>query len=336
MRKTGPGDSMISISTQESHYELEMTGAGVRLETAPLDIEQVPVQNDPRKWSPLRKNVTLALISSASIIAGTVLNIQNPAIPEMEAQLPATPSQICLSISLFILILGLMPLFWSAISEVKGRKIIYLSSLSLFILATIGVALSRSIKLVIGFRCIQAAGASAAITLGAATLADIYDPAVRGKKMGIYYIAPLVGPAAGFIFGGALTMAFNWRAISWFLVILSSLCLISFVLFFQDTFRRERSLTYQNVIKQRRKAADTLEVNLDLSLADVNPLKPIGQILRRKNNILILVSSGLQFAFTNLISYTSARTLSTFYGYGPLTIGFVILSFGIGDRKSVV
>ena len=51
---------------------------------------------------------------------------------------------------------------------------------------------------------------SAAISIGAATLADIFDPAVRGKKvgyqplcfpmsdivskLGIYYSAPLLGP----------------------------------------------------------------------------------------------------------------------------------------------
>ena len=114
-----------------------------------------------------------------------------------------------------------------------------------------------------------------------------------------------------------MTSAFDWRAIFWFLIILSGLSLLSFLLFFRDTFRRERSLTYQNVIKQRRKAAalsclnskkpapidgdlkgDTsteptsLTVNLDVSLADVNPLKPLGQVLRRKNNVIILCSSG--------------------------------------------
>ena len=52
---------------------------------------------------------------------------------------------------------------------------------------------------------------SAVISIGAATLADIFDPAVRGKKvgidrpscfqltdivpkLGIYYVAPLLGP----------------------------------------------------------------------------------------------------------------------------------------------
>jgi hypothetical protein len=103
--------------------------------------------------------------------------------------------------------------------------------------------------------------------------------------------------------GGVLTSAFNWRAIFWFLSIVSGLSLLSFILFFRDTFRRERSLTYQNVIKQRRKATalsslndkqpeNSLAVNIDLSLTDMNPLKPLGQVLRRKNNVMILIASG--------------------------------------------
>ena len=48
------------------------------------------------------------------------------------------------------------------------------------------------------------------------------------------------------------------------------------------------------------------------------------------NALTIELCVGLQFAFTNLIAYTSARTLSTYYDYSLLKIGFVILSFGIG------
>ena len=72
-------------------------------------------------------------------------------------------SQFSLSIALFILIQGSMPLFWCAISEVKGRKashvelvdcllglivqLVYLASLSLCTIGTIVVALSRNIEL---------------------------------------------------------------------------------------------------------------------------------------------------------------------------------------------
>ena len=123
-----------------------------------------------------------------------------------------------------------------------------------------------------------------------------------------------------------MTSAFNWRAIFWFLSIVSGLSLLSFVLFFRDTFRRERSLNYQNAIKQRRRAGATSRVDErqsaindkstigieknglkkddvepqkenSLALADVNPMKPLGQVLRRKNNIYVLFSSGTVLFF---------------------------------------
>ena len=48
------------------------------------------------------------------------------AVQEMEQQLPATPGQFSLSIGLFVLFGGTMPLFWSAISEIKGRKVCHI------------------------------------------------------------------------------------------------------------------------------------------------------------------------------------------------------------------
>ena len=67
--------------------------------------------------------------------------------------------------------------------------------------------------------------------------------------MGIYYAAPLLGPSLGPLLGGVLTQLFNWRATFWFLAIFGGVSLLSFIVF-QDTFRRERSLTYQTVLKR--------------------------------------------------------------------------------------
>ena len=91
---------------------------------------------------------------------------------------------------------------------------------------------------------------SAVMAIGAATLADIYDQAERGTMMGIYYAAPLLGPSLGPILGGVLTQFFSWRATFWFLVIFMGCCLVAFLFFFRDTFRMERSLLYQTVLKR--------------------------------------------------------------------------------------
>ncbi|KAK7464755.1 hypothetical protein VKT23_005962 [Stygiomarasmius scandens] len=333
-----------------------------------LDIEHIPVIDDPRKWSVIRKNFVLLQVSFGAMVGGLASNIQTPAIEEMEADLPATSSQISLSISLFILFQGLIPLLWSAISEVKGRKVVYLTSLTIFTLGSVIVATSKTIGLVIGFRCLQAAGSSAVMSIGAATLADIFDPEERGTKMGIYYIAPLLGPSAGALLGGGLTAGFGWRGPFYFLAIVSGIVLLSFVLFFKDTFRRERSYAYQGILKQRladhavaktlpsteditpaaivapeNPAADIekqvitrgqvtdVAKDIKLSITDVNPIKPMAAVVSRRYNYCMLVASGLLFSFSFLVMYTTARTMGTFYHYDPLRIGLVLVSFGLGS-----
>lgn len=201
-----------------------------------IDIERVPVEDDPRAWSEMRKvsrccslrlaadglwspplcepqNVTLVIISAAAMIAGLGANIQNrrshlsstqlmhvntqashlisAAIQQMERQLPATSSQISLSLSLFILLQGVVPLIWSAVSEIKGRKaslqmeetqyvkltinmlqLVYISSVGLTALGCIGTALSPNIDLVVFFRCIQGAGSGFRLSLTLSHKAD--------------------------------------------------------------------------------------------------------------------------------------------------------------------
>jgi MFS family permease len=99
------------------------------------------------------------------------------------------------------------------------------------------------------------------MAIGAATLADIYEPHQRGTKMGVYYSAPLLGPSIGPILGGGLTQALSWRAVFWFLVIWGGIILSAFFFLFKDTFRKERSLTYQNVLKGRTQDRKLVQEN---------------------------------------------------------------------------
>lgn len=160
---------------------------------------------------------------------------------------------------------------------------------------------------------------AAVYTIGASTLADIYEPAERGSKIGLFYAVPLIGPSLGVVLGGALTQCFNWRAIFWFLAIVAGFIFILFLLLLKDTFRRERSSTYQALLRKRQQLREqkpnppivvgasvvlpTLVSNtpsptsvslheIKLSFMDVNPLTPLLLILRQLNNLAILFPSG--------------------------------------------
>ncbi|KAJ7628112.1 major facilitator superfamily domain-containing protein [Mycena rosella] len=320
-----------------------------------IDIEHMPIADDPRAWSPFRKNIVLTLIASASMIAGLAANIQNPAIADMEADLPASASQISLSISLSS---RYMPLFWSAISEVKGRKLVYVVSIAIFTAGSVVVALSKTIELVIVFRCIQATGSSAVMAIGAATLTDIFDPIECGTKR--YTTAP-TQPSLAPIMGGVLTQGFSWRAPFWFLVVVSGLSCLSILVFLKDTFRQERSMTYQSVLKSRLKARSaSATTSCTASVAEKEPVGVVENlkatdlekqdaapdvaaalpvikltmrdVLRRTNNLVILLPPvRLMFAFNFVVVYSASRTLESAYGYNALKVGLVLLSFGLGN-----
>jgi MFS family permease len=84
-------------------------------------------------------------------------------------------------------------MFWSAFSEIKGRRAPYIISILLYVASTAAAAKSNDINTFIALRCLQAIGSSAVLALGAGTLADIYDVHERGTKLGIYYISPALG-----------------------------------------------------------------------------------------------------------------------------------------------
>jgi MFS family permease len=147
--------------------------------------------------------------------------------------------------------------------------------------------------------------------------------------VGIFYAAPLLGPSLGPLLGGVLAQAFDWRASMWLLAAILGVDLVLFALFFRDTFRCERSLTYRRALARRQSAAvartvrDTINsrekgalgdgptspssacgaaAELDLqakitpSLADVDPFPPLFLILRCRNNITTLFPSGTTHA----------------------------------------
>ncbi|KAF9517241.1 hypothetical protein BS47DRAFT_1339996 [Hydnum rufescens UP504] len=238
-----------------------------------IDIEHVAVENDPRLWPRHQKYITLAVISFAAIAPTLAINIYNPSFHQISEQLHATSADISLSLSLFILVQGNAPLFWAAVSEIKGRKLVYIVSLSIFGIGSVIAALSRSISLLICMRVLQAAGSSSVLAIGGGTLADMYDPHQRGTVMGIYYSSPLLGPAIGPIIGGILTSAFDWRSTFWFLVIFAGISILSFFLFLKDTWRPERSVAYQNALKRitETKAA-SLQQNITPDIARTQSL----------------------------------------------------------------
>ncbi|KAF8133916.1 major facilitator superfamily domain-containing protein [Boletus edulis] len=267
LRANSPGPHPPGVSTTDTASSPKKAAEEP---IADIDIEHVPVDDDPRKWSRVRKTITLWIVSAASLISTLASNIQNPSNALIAHDMHATNVQISWTLAGFIIVQGNLPLVWSVASEIKGRKLVYVAATTIFVLASVIVANARTISVLIGMRVVQAAGSSAALAISAATLADIYETHERGTMMGIYYAAPLLGPALGPIVGASLSEAFGWAASFYFLGACGGVLLVAFIFLFKDTFRIERSLTYQAVLHRRTITTRDFKPKTDFTIAEGN------------------------------------------------------------------
>jgi MFS family permease len=81
---------------------------------------------------------------------------------------------------------GLAPSFWGPSSDAYGRRPILIATLLVYVVANIGLALSRNFATLMAFRGIQAVGSSATIAIGAGVIGDFATAAERGGFLGTF------------------------------------------------------------------------------------------------------------------------------------------------------
>ncbi|OWZ47504.1 hypothetical protein C351_01971 [Cryptococcus neoformans c8] len=220
-----------------------------------IDIEHLPVDNDPRKWSDKKKWTVLMIMTFAMLGPMMAPSIYNPVISDVREDLHATESELGLSISLYILFQGCTPVLWAAIAELNGRKTVYLVSYTLYVIALVVASRANSMPLLIVMRILQSTGSGPTVSLGAGSLADMYETHERGAKLGLFYGVPMIAPAVAPLIGGALGQSFGWRSVFYFLAVYAFIMLLCFIVF-PDSWRRQRSRVYQRAVAKAMERAE--------------------------------------------------------------------------------
>lgn len=144
-----------------------------------------------------------------------------PGIPSIMEEFHSTSSTIAtFLLSIYILGFAFGPLLVAPLSEIIGRQPLYVVGNIVFVLFTVGAALSNSIGMLMAFRLLMGLAGSIPITIGSGTIADIMPIEKRGRAMSVWSLGPLLGPCIGPIAGGYLIQAAGWRWVYWLMVIL--------------------------------------------------------------------------------------------------------------------
>jgi DHA1 family florfenicol/chloramphenicol resistance protein-like MFS transporter len=170
------------------------------------------------------------------ILASLAMDIYLPVVPAMPGILGTSPFVIQLTLSLYMVMLGVGQVVFGPISDRIGRRPVLLAGAFLFAMASLGAVSSSTAAPFVMFRLLQAIGASAALVATFATVRDVYADRPEGVVIyGLFSSMLAFVPALGPIAGALIADHFGWRTIFIVLAALSVPAMLNAALRWPET-----------------------------------------------------------------------------------------------------
>ncbi|KAL9544813.1 hypothetical protein MBANPS3_007445 [Mucor bainieri] len=320
--------SIDDLTTEENHDSIVVHSATATDQAPPHNHNKskrllfklkgdIYATDDPRQYSPAKKKFIVFIVALGGIYGPLSTLIYLPGILQMARDLDASIEAINATMSAYVALAGLTPLFWSSISDTYGRRPVYLMSISIGIIASILCASSNNIAMLIVFRALQASGASSGQTLGAGSIGDVFDVADRGKAYGVFFIGPLLGPSLGTLIGGFLCEFLGWQSTFYFTAIFGGVVLVLVAFFLPETVRKTRPTTIND-------KAPGVSKNLHKAFA------PMIAMLGDPTILIMTLYGSIIFASLFFLNPTITYTFETLYNYNSWQVGLCYLCLGMG------
>ncbi|KAK6853609.1 MFS general substrate transporter [Apiospora arundinis] len=342
--------SIISNNTAGGTTTDTASSINIEKETLPThtqEIEQNQPTSPPESEKPYHvfpktyKRVLVAIIGVAGLFSGLSSNIYFPALETIASDFNISLADVSLTITSYLIVQGISPLFWGSLSDTVGRRPIYIASFIVYLIANIGLSFSPSFVVILLFRALQSAGSASTVSIGNGVIQDIAHPSEKGAYISCYQAIRNFSIAVGPVLGGALSHQFGFRSIFIFLVIMSAIVFVLILILLPETLRtvaadgsiRLKGI-HQPLMERLVKAPagvhdqedDSLRrkpVNLASFLA---PLRLLGQ----PDVTLHLLFGGMVYAVWSMVTSSTTGIFKRHFGLNELELGLVFLPNGAG------
>jgi MFS transporter, DHA1 family, multidrug resistance protein len=167
-----------------------------------------------------RTALVLGLLTAMGPFA---IDMYLPALPVIGTSLGANDDMVQASLMAFLIALGAGQLISGPLSDMFGRKTPLYIGLTIFIVASIGCALSPTINVLIALRVFQGLGACAVMVIPRAVVRDLYSGPDAARLMSllmtIYSVSPILAP----LLGSGITHMVGWRGVFWAIGLLAAI-----------------------------------------------------------------------------------------------------------------
>lgn len=172
------------------------------------------------------KNITLWILTVASFLTPFMGSAINLAIPVIGREFGSDVYQLSLALTSFLLASAAFLLPLGRLSDILGKRKIFVWGIALFSCSSLLCAFAWSINALILFRILQGAASAMIFATSVSILTLVFSPEERGRVFGINSAAVYIGLSLGPVMGGSITHYWGWRYIFIFTALVSFMVLL--------------------------------------------------------------------------------------------------------------
>ncbi|KAF2738581.1 major facilitator superfamily transporter [Polyplosphaeria fusca] len=290
--------------------------------------------NNPLNWSLPRKWFTTILTSLGGLVTLMSGPMLAPALGVIGHDLEISAAEASMALSIFILAFAFGPLVLAPLSEVFGRRPIWIVGCTWYIIWNTVCGVSTNKGLMIAGRFLAGLGASAEFAVSGPIANDCWSPEDRGKSFTVRAVVPLLGPALGPIIGGVMVQELSWRWLFFVLSIFDAFILLLFIIFLPETHRQ--TLLSRKATSMRKSTGDSYYTRDDLSSPTLSSrlklglVRPFRLLITQPVVQLVSLLLGYQFGLLYIVHSTFANMWIEVYGQSPAASGLHYLAIVTG------
>jgi len=162
----------------------------------------------------IKNNNRILILLFIGVLMGALdISIVGPAIPSIEKTIKVTGHDLSWIFSIYVLFNLVGISFMAKMSDLLGRRWIYIAAVSIFAIGSLVVSVAHDINLLLIGRAIQGLGSSGIFPVATAVIGDVFPVEKRGRALGligaVFGIAFILGP----FIAGFMLMYFDWNSL---------------------------------------------------------------------------------------------------------------------------
>ncbi|KAF2743815.1 MFS general substrate transporter [Sporormia fimetaria CBS 119925] len=197
-----------------------LTSVATNMTTDPAFEVDFEDGESPQDWSMAKKGMVMGFMSFSTLVVVMYSTSYTSGIPGMMETFGITEKTlVVLGITTYLAGLALGSILLAPLSEMYGRRPVYLIAVAMFVILIIPAALAEDLPSILVVRFFGAIAGSAMISNAPGTVADIVSDDYRALAFSIWSIGPMNGPVVGPLVGGFVFQYMGWRWTNWVVMI---------------------------------------------------------------------------------------------------------------------